>query len=172
LKLRRLALIAASLSFALPAAAAWAQAPAAAVSVGTLVKDTNGGEVGTVTRVDGQFYVIKTDKHEVRLPATSFTPHEGALLFGLTRDQLNAEIEKQLAAAAEKIAPGAAVADAAGGAVGTITAVDAESVTVKLASGTLVRLPKAAVAPGPNGAVVGSTAAQLEAAAKGSQGGQ
>ncbi|MDB5693728.1 MAG: hypothetical protein JWO81_2791 [Alphaproteobacteria bacterium] len=154
-------------------AAAMAQPPApapvpagAAISAGMAVKDTNGDDVGTVTKVDGQFVVVKTDRHEVRLPATAFTPHQGALLFGMTRDQLNAEIEKNLAAAASKIAPGGAVSDASGGAVGTITAVDAQSVTVKLVTGTEVRLPRSAVAPGPNGIVVGNTAAQLDAAAK------
>lgn len=167
--MRRIALIAASLSLATLSGAAFAQA---AVSAGTVVKDAQGGEVGTVLRVDGQYYIVKTDKHEVRLPVSSFTPSSGVLLFGLTRDQLNAEVEKATAAAAAKIAPGAAVADQAGGAVGTITAVDVDSVTVKLASGTLVRLPKSAVVPGPSGAVVGSTAAQLEAAAKGGASGQ
>jgi preprotein translocase subunit YajC len=153
------------LGLAMPAAA---QAPAAgaAISVGMAVKDTNGGDVGTVTKVEPGFVIVRTDKHEVRLPSTSFTPHEGSLLFGMTRDQLNAETEKALAAAAAKIAPGAAVSDASGAAVGTITAVDAQFVTVKLASGTEVRLPRTRVAPGPNGVVVGSTAAQLEAAAK------
>lgn len=170
--MRKTALIAAALILVPVSGAALAQAPQAAVAAGTAVKDAKGGDVGTVVRLDGQFYIVKTDKHEVRLPVSSFTPSNGVLLFGLTRDQLNAEVEKTLASAAEKIAPGAAVGDQAGGAVGTITAVDAESVTVKLASGTLVRLPKAAVAPGPNGAVVGSTAAQLEAAAKGSATGQ
>jgi len=166
-------LFAASLSLAAMAAPAAAQPSAApAISAGMAVKDAQGGEVGTVARVDGQYYVIKTDRHEVRLPASSFTPSNGALLFGMTRDQLNAEVEKALTASAARIAPGAAVADQAGGAVGTITAVDAESVTVKLASGTLVRLPKAAVAAGPGGAVIGSTAAQLEAAAKVGAGGK
>jgi preprotein translocase subunit YajC len=88
------------------------------------------------------------------------------------RDQLNAEIEKANASAANRIAPGAAVVDQAGGAVGAITAADADSVTVKLASGTLVRLPKAAVAASANGVVVGSTAAQLEAAARGASAGK
>jgi hypothetical protein len=37
---------------------------------------------------------------------------------------------------------------------------------VKLVSGTEVRLPRSAVGAGPNGGVVGNTAAQLEAAAK------
>jgi preprotein translocase subunit YajC len=153
------------LGLTLPAAAQ-AQAPSAAISVGMTVKDTNGGEVGTVTKVETGYLTVKTDKHEVRLPTTSFTPHEGALLFGMTRDQLNAATEQALAAAAAKIAPGAAVSDPQGGAVGTITAVDPQWVTVKLASGTEVRLPRSAVAPGASGVVVGSTAAQLEAAAK------
>jgi preprotein translocase subunit YajC len=154
-------------ALAQPPAAAPAPA-AAAMAVGMTVKDTAGGVVGTVTKVEPGFVVVKTDKHEVRLPAASFTPHEGALLFAMTRDQLNAETERALAAASAKIAAGAAVSDASGGAVGTITAVDAQWVTVKLVSGTEIRLPRTAVSAGPNGALVGNTAAQLEAAAKAS----
>ncbi|HEX4736121.1 MAG TPA: hypothetical protein VH331_01015 [Allosphingosinicella sp.] len=155
------------LGLAVPAAAQ-AQPPAAGavITVGMAVKDTQGGDVGTVTKVEPGFITLKTDKHEVRLPSTSFTPHNGALLFGMTRDQLNAATEQALAQAAAKIAPGAAVSDPSGGAVGTISAVDPQFVTVKLASGTEVRLPRSGVAPGPNGVVIGSTAAQLEAAAK------
>ena len=163
-RLKTIILASLSLGLAFPATAA-APAPAAAITVGMTVKDTAGGEVGTVTKVEPGFIVVKTDKHEVRLPSTSFTPHEGALLFGMTRDQLNAETEKALAAAAAKIAPGAAVSDSAGVAVGTLTAVDAGFVTVKLTSGAEVRVPRAGVAPGPNGVVVGTTAAQLQAAA-------
>lgn len=158
-------LVAASLSLAAVPAAAPAQTPAG-IAAGAQIKDTNGGDVGTVLRIEGANVVVKTDKHEVRLPATSFTPSNGVLLFGMTRDQLNAAVEQQLAAASAKIAPGAAVVDAKGGAVGTVAALDAETVTVKLASGTLVRLPRTGVAPGPNGLVTGSTAAELEAAAK------
>jgi preprotein translocase subunit YajC len=159
-------LVAAFLSLAAAPAAVLAQPPAAGIAAGAAVKDTNGGDVGIVLRVDGQFLVVKTDKHEVRLPAASFTPHNGALLFAMTRDQLNAAVEQQLAAAAASIAPGAAVADAKGAAIGTVSAVDADTVTIKLASGTLVRLPKTGVAPGPRGLVTGATAAELEAAAK------
>jgi preprotein translocase subunit YajC len=165
-------LIALSLSTAGLAGSAYAQAPAAAPAIapGMAVKDTSGGDVASVVRLDGQFVIVKTDKHEVRLPATAFTPNKGVLLFAMTRDQLNAEVEKSLAAAAAKIAPGASVSDPSGGAVGTLTAVDAETVTVKLASGALVRLPKSGIAAGPNGVVVGATAAQLEASAKGAPG--
>lgn len=161
------------IAFSLASAAAlsgtaFAQAPSAGASIaaGTMVKDTKGGEVGTVVRADGQFIVVKTDKHEVRLPAASFTPHDGALLFGMTRDQLNAEVDKSLAAAAAKIAPGATVTGTGGAVVGTISALDDQTVTIKLASGNLVRVPRTGVAPGANGVVVGATAADLEAAAK------
>lgn len=137
----------------------------AAITAGAKVTDSQGGEVGTVSKVDGQFYVVKTDKHEVRLPATSFTAHNGALLFGMTRDQLNAEVEKTLAAANAKLVSGAAVTGSQGGNVGTIDSIDGQFVTVKLTSGKLVRLPRAAVAAGPNGGVIGMTVAELEVAA-------
>lgn len=163
-RLKTIILASLSLGLAFPATAA-PPAASAAITVGMTVRDTAGGEVGTVTKVEPGFIVVKTDKHEVRLPSTSFTPHEGALLFGITRDQLNAETEKALAAAEAKIAPGAAVSDSAGVAVGTLSAVDANSVTVKLTSGAEVRVPRSGVAPGPNGVVVGTTAAQLQAAA-------
>ena len=144
------------------------QAPAqSSMTVGAKVSDSAGGEVGTVSKVDGQFVILKTDKHEVRLPATSFTAHEGGFLFGMTRDQLNAEVEKTLAAANAKIVAGASVTGSQGGNVGTIEAVEDQFVTVKLVSGKKVRLPRAAVAPGPNGAVIGMTVAELEAAAAG-----
>jgi preprotein translocase subunit YajC len=142
------------------------QAPTQAnMTVGAKVSDANGGEVGSISKVDGQFVVVKTDKHEVRLPVTSFTAHNGGFLFGMTRDQLNAEVEKTLAAANAKIVAGASVTGSQGGNVGTIEAIDDQFVTVKLVSGKKVRLPRVAVAPGPNGAVIGMTVAELEAAA-------
>ena len=134
-------------------------------SVGAQVRDTKGGEVGTITKVDGQFVIVKTDRHEVRLPVSSFTAHEGAFLMAMTRDQLNAEVEKTLASASANLAAGASVTGSQGGLVGTIDSLDAEFVTVKLTSGKLVRLPRKSVAPGPNGAVIGMSVAELEAAA-------
>jgi len=154
------------LGLAVPVAAQAPAPAAAAVTVGMAVKDTQGGDVATVTKVEPGFITVKTDKHEVRLPATSFTPHNGVLLFAMTRDQLNAATEQALAQAAAKIAPGAAVKDSTGAPVGTITAVDDQFVTIKLASGADVRLPRTGVAAGATGVVVGSTAAQLQAAAQ------
>ena len=147
-----------------PAAAQNAQA-GASFSVGAKVNDTAGGEVGTIARDDGNFVILRTDKHEVRLPKTSFTAHNGGFIMAMTRAEVNAAVEKSLAEANQKIVAGAAVSGAQGAAVGTIDAVDDQFVTVKLVSGKLVKLPRSGVAPGPNGAVIGMTAAELEAAA-------
>ncbi|HEX8573699.1 MAG TPA: hypothetical protein VF759_13215 [Allosphingosinicella sp.] len=139
---------------------------ASAVTAGAVVKDTKGGEVGTIVRVEGANLVLKTDRHEVTLPVSSFTSSDEGALFGMTRDQLNAEVDKATAAANAQIVPGATVKGAAGAVVGTIEAVDSQFVTLKLASGTSIRLPRNAVAGSPNGPVTGMTAEQIEAAAK------
>jgi len=144
---------------------AFAQAAQASIAAGAQVKDPQGGDVGTVTTVDGQFVILKTDKHEVRLPVASFTAHQGHFIMAMTRDQLNAEVDKTKAAASAKLVAGAAVSGSQGGNVGTIDAIDDQYVTVKLTSGKLVRLPRAAIAPGPTGGVIGMTVAELEAAA-------
>jgi preprotein translocase subunit YajC len=149
---------------AAPAQAAPAQAGLAA---GAQVRDTNGGEVGTITKVDGQFVILKTDKHEVRLPVASFTAHEGHFLMAMTRDQLNAEVDKTKAAVSANLAAGATVVGSQGSTVGTVTAIDAQFVTLKLTSGKEVRLPRNAVAANATGGVIGMTAAELEAAAAG-----
>ena len=142
--------------------------PSIAQTAGMQVVDTTGGAVGTVVSVSGDNVVIKTDKHQVALPKTSFTAHEGKLLFGMTQAQLNAETEKSLAAAAASIAAGATVKGSAGSVVGTIDTLDAESVTIKLQSGSLIRVPRSGVAAGGDGVVVGLTAEELEAQASAS----
>jgi preprotein translocase subunit YajC len=157
-KLRLIVLGAALAALSVPAAAA--------VTAGAVVKDTKGGEVGTILRVEGANLVLKTDRHEVTLPVSSFTATDEGALFGMTRDQLNAEVDKAKAAADAQIVAGATVKGAAGAVVGTIEAVDAQFVTLKLTSGTSIRLPRNAVAGSPNGPVTGMTAEQIEAAAK------
>ena len=140
-------------------------APSFAQTAGQQVVDTTGAGVATVVRVDGDNVVVKTDKHEVALPKTSFTPHEGKLLFGMTQAQLNAEVEKSQAEAAKAIAPGATVKGSDGAVAGTIDSVDVDTVTIKVASGALVRVPRTGVAAGNGEVVVGLTAADLQAQA-------
>jgi preprotein translocase subunit YajC len=151
------------LALAVPSVPAIAQA-SAPISVGMQVTDATGGAVGTVTAINGDNLIVKTDKHEVALPKTSFTPNEGKLLFGMTQAQLNAEVEKSLAAADAAVVAGATVKGLQGTAIGTIDKVEADGVTIKLASGQLVRIARAGVRGNADGSVtVGLTAEQLEA---------
>jgi preprotein translocase subunit YajC len=151
-----------------PAGAQTASTPSSTMkpAPGMMVKDTAGGIVGTVTKVGNGLVTVKTDKHEAILPISSFTPNKGALLFAMTQAQLDADVEKQDAAAAAMFKEGARVRGTGGVDAGTITALDADSVTLKLASGTSVRVPRSGIAAAADGLVVGMTAEQLEAAAR------
>ena len=62
-------------------------------------------------------------------------------------------------------AVGVTVFDPAGAKVGTIKAMAAQIATITTARGD-VRLALSAIGPGPNGAVIGGTAAEIEAAAE------
>lgn len=164
-RLARPLAIAAALAAAIPfAAPALAQAQAG-ITVGMAVVDTTGNPVGTVIARKGDMITVKTNKHEVPLPAASFTPHEGKLLYAETQAQLNAKMDAAIAAAAASVAVGAEVKGSAGSVVGTIEAIDTQTVTLKLTSGDLVRLPKNGVAGTPAGPVIGMTDAELKAAA-------
>ena len=151
--------LAISIAFALPVASA-----PTGISVGMQVTDVNGGRVGTVTGLQGENVMIRTDRHDALLPKTSFTPAEGKLLFAMTAAELNAEIDKSLAAADAAVVAGATVKGSAGTAVGTLEEVDAETATIKLASGKSIRVPRSGVRGDPDGSVlIGLTAEQLEA---------
>ncbi len=154
----RFYLAAAALALVTPAAVA--QSPA--IVPGTQVVDTAGNPVGTIFSVKGDQLVVETDKLKVSLPANSFTPSEGKLLFALTRDQLNQQTEAALAEANAKLAAGANVYGQSGALAGTIDAIDADFVTLKLTSGKLVRLPRNGIAASDKGAVLGVSAAELE----------
>ena len=134
----------------------------AELRVGTTVTDPQGGQVGTITAIEGQQLVLRTDKHEVRLPVTSFTATESAVLFALTRDQLNAQVDQALAQAQQAIAVGAILHDRNGAVVGPVEATDAESITVRIGE-QQIRLARTAVAPAQNGLVTGATLAELQA---------
>jgi preprotein translocase subunit YajC len=151
------ATIAAAPAAFVPAAAASAQQ----VQPGMAVVDPSGGAVGNVTAVQGNTVLLKTDRHEVQLPLASFTAHEGKLLFAMTAEQLNAETEKLKAEAAAAVAPGAQVYGSDGTLAGTIESIDTELVTIKLASGEMVRLPRSGVGGSDKGAVLGVTTARL-----------
>ena len=156
---------------ALPAAAQQAATPPAAkpatpggFTVGAVVSDTAGGQVGTVTKVDAQNVTVKTDKHEVLLPRSSFTIGNGKLRFGLTQAQLDAQIEQSAAAASSAVVAGATVKSVDGVDIGKIDAVADGKVTIALTAGTKIQVDQSGVAGNPDGSVtVGLTSAQLQA---------
>ena len=157
-------LAAAALFAASPAAPAFAQA-SAGIAVGMPVTDAQGGAVGVISAIKGDNVMVRTDKHEALLPASSFRNDNGKLLFGMTRAQLNAEIEKGLAAAQASLAAGATVVGLQGTPVGVIESISEQNATIKLASGRTVTVPLTGLRGNPNGSVtLGLTAAQLEAA--------
>lgn len=159
-----LAATALSAALILPAAA-----PAQTLAVGTAVTDADGGAVGTITAIDGDNVVLRTDRHEISLPASSLTATEEAALIGLTRDQLNAQVDQMLAQAQQAFAVGATVRDREGATVGEVQALDDETLTVQLGE-QQIRLPRAAVAAGPDGLVIGATVAELQAQIGGTDG--
>lgn len=134
-------------------------------TVGTQVLDSSGNAVGTVSAVNGDVVTVKTDKVEANLGKASFAEQDGKLYVGLTQAELNAAVEKDKAAAEASLVVGAPVKDSAGAAAGTIEAIDADYVTLKLASGKSIRLPRTGIAGSANGAVIGLTVADLEKAA-------
>ena len=156
------AFAAASLALAGPAFA-----QAGGFSVGAQVLDGSGNPVGTITAVNGDVVTVKTDKVEAHLGKASFAQQDGKLYIGNTQAELNALIEKEKAAAEASLAVGAPVKGTGGAGIGTIEAIDAEYVTLKLTSGKSVRIPRSGIAGSAQGAVVGLTAADLEAQTSG-----
>lgn len=132
------------------------------ISPGMQVVDPSGAPVGAVTTVRGDQLIVKTDKHEVLLPVSSFTPSQGKLLFALTQAQLNAQTDQAVAEANAKLVAGTSVYGPGGNLAGTIDAIDETNVTLKLASGQLVRMPRSSIAPNAQGAVLGISAAELQ----------
>jgi len=153
-------LTAAGIAIAAPAAA---QAQAG-FTPGMQVTDAAGGRVGTVSAINGDNLLIKTDRHEVMLPKTSFTVAEGKLLFGMTQAQLDAEIEKNLAAASASVVAGATVKGVTGTPVGKIDALADGNATIALDGGKLIQVQQTALRGNADGSVtIGYTADQLQA---------
>ena len=151
-------LVSATLAFSTPA---FAQADG--FKVGTEVLDSSGNPVGTVSAVNGEVVTVKTDKLDANLGRASFAQQDGKLYVGMTQAELNAAVERENAAAEASLAVGAPVKDPAGSSAGSIEAIDAEFVTLKLASGKSVRIPRSGIAGSASGAVVGLSASDLEA---------
>lgn len=162
---------------ALAQAAAPAQAPAtggAAVTTGATVYDTSGGVVGTVESTDGTNAVVNTGTVKAAIPLTSLGKGAQGPVLAMTKAQLEAAAGQQQAQASadfkSKLVPGATVYGTGGSQLGTIKSVDASGVTLTTADGPVV-LPTTGFGPGPQGVMLGMTAAQLKAAMTAAGGG-
>jgi hypothetical protein len=139
-------------------------APGQAMKAGTQVTDPTGASVGIVTAADGDNLRVKTDKHEVTLPKSSFRPANGKLIIGMTQAQLDAQIEQSLASTNAAIVAGAAVKSSDGMQIGKIDSVADGKVVVLLDAGSRVAVPQDGVRGNADGTVtVGYTAAQISA---------
>src|SRR4051794_32826380 len=127
-KMRLISVIVASSVLAL-SAPAFAQAIAPGMQV---VDSKTGAAVGTVSAVQGDNLLIKTDKHETLIPKASFAPNAGKLVLGMTQAELNAEIEKNQAATSASVAAGATVKDMDGVEIGKIDSVTDPGVVIAL----------------------------------------
>ena len=157
-------LVGVALLAAAPVAPSFAQA-SAAIAVGMQVTDAQGGQVGVVAAMKGDNVLVRTDKHEVLLPKSSFTPDKGKLLFGMTQAQLDAEVEKSAAAADAALVAGATVVGLQGTPAGTIESIDGQNATIKLASGKSVTLARSGLRGNADGTVtIGMSVEQLNAA--------
>ena len=158
----------------LPSAATAQAAPAAAESrvsltVGAIIYDLQGGEVGKIESIAGENAIIDTGTNKATLPKSAFGAGAKGPVISATKGQLDALVTaaaaKADAALTAALVPGAEVRGKAGSLVGTVKEVNGEQVVLERSSG-LVTLLKPAFTAGPTGLVISMTAAELEAAAK------
>ncbi|WP_174275288.1 hypothetical protein [Sphingomonas bacterium] len=149
------------------------------VTAGAQVVDTAGAAVGSIESVTNGIATLSTGTTKVGIPIASFAAGDGKLVLAMTKAQIDAKgapAAQASAAASAAAAPvaitvGTAVKDQAGAKVGTIKAVNGDMVTVASETAS-AQLPKSSFAKGPDGLMIGLTAAQFEAAAKAAGGGK
>jgi hypothetical protein len=153
------------------AAAASGAAFAQDVTVGATVTGPEGDVVGTVETVADGVVTVNTGKHKAPLPADAFGKGENGPTITVTKAQLDAMIDEQLAAAAGQrdaaLVAGAAVVSAADAPLGTIKSVDGDAVVLDTGEGP-VALKREHFAVNHAGALIALfTAEQIKAAAAG-----
>lgn len=150
---------------ALPAAAPAAPSPrqsGPAIAVGAAVVDDSGNPVGNIVSLQGDDVIVRTDRHEARIPRSSLWSSRGRLILSMTRAQLNAAIDRLAPAPPVEIAAGVVVRGAGGAVAGTIEAVQQDHVILRLNTGERASLPRSAVGTNAEGAVISITAEELQ----------
>lgn len=139
------------------------------ITVGTAIVDDAGNPVGNVVSIQGSDVIVRTDRHEARIPRSSLWVSRGRVVLSMTRAQLNAAVERltpppvvQAQSAPVQIAPGTVVLGTAGAVAGTIEAVGQDNITLRLTSGQSVNIPRSAVGATAQGGVISITAEELQ----------
>lgn len=154
--------------------AAYAQTPgpaaqAPALSVGAVIYDPQGGEVGKIDSVTKDAAVIDTGAHKATLPKSAFGFGAKGPTITITRAQIDAQVAAALDKAAAQLSallvPGAEVRGKSGVLVGVVKEVNIDQVVIDRPSGP-VSLTRAAFGASPQGLIISMTAAELDAAAK------
>ena len=141
---------------------------AAAINVGTDIVDDAGNPVGSIVSIQGGDVIVRTDRHEARIPRTSLWVSRGRVVLSMTRAQLNAAVERLAptpapqAASPVQIAPGVVVRGTAGAVAGTIETVGQDHVILRLTSGQTVSIPRSSVGATAEGGIISITAEELQ----------
>lgn len=128
---------------ALAAALAFAATPVALlaqdIAVGATIYGSDGEPVGTVTAVADGAVTVDTGAHQAALPANAIGTGEKGPVVGLTKAELDAQIEKltaeQTAQLTAALVAGRPVLDVDGAPLGTIKSIDGSSVVVESPNG-------------------------------------
>lgn len=168
-----------SLAFAAALALAGLAAPVAAqnaaVAVGAKVFGPDGGEVGTIERIEGDVAVLNTGNLTANLPLDSFGEGETGPTLGWNKAELEAAVtaaDEEAAAQFEAaLVGGAELYSVDGVLLGTVQSVGEDGlVVVELASGP-ISLPKEQMAIQADKLTFLATAADVEAAVAAQTGG-
>lgn len=141
-----------------------ATAVAATPTVGATVYDSAGAVLGTIQQVTPQAVVIDVGGKPAALAPSAVGSGLRGLQVAITRAEVEAQTNQaQGANLQQQLVAGAQVRGAAGAVVGTVKSSTAQTVTITTLKGD-AQLPVTGFAAGPNGPVIGLTAAQLDAA--------
>lgn len=71
---------------------------ASAIQPGASVRGTQGGVIGTITRLDGDFVMVKGEAGEARIPAAGLTLKADGLHFGMSAAEFAEAVKARTAA--------------------------------------------------------------------------
>jgi hypothetical protein len=134
----------------------------AGIAVGATIVDDAGNPVGDIVSIQNGDVIVRTDRHEARIPRTSLWVSRGRVVLSMTRAQLNSAVDRLTPTPPVQLAPGVVVRGPAGAVAGTIEAVEPDNIILRLTSGQAASLPRSAVGATAQGAIIGITAEELQ----------